>query len=155
MPELAPRLNIQQNRRSDGRRTVVERRPVHLRFHTRAQQGTPFDSRIAALRLVWPTASSPAAAPVVPRKGSGAGPVRLKVQMRHLFVTDPAGYQAEQRASQRAYCLLSPHRLRLQRIVPHWNNQFRLEGYPVGEADVAGLSPLVHDHINMLGRYSF
>src|SRR5580704_12019338 len=27
--------------------------------------------------------------------------------------------------------------------------------YPVGEADVARLSPLVHEHINMLGRYSF
>jgi len=34
-------------------------------------------------------------------------------------------------------------------------NQLRLEGYPVGEADVARLSPLVHEHINMLGRYSF
>ena len=33
--------------------------------------------------------------------------------------------------------------------------QLRLEGYPVREADVARLSPLVHDHINMLGRYSF
>lgn len=34
-------------------------------------------------------------------------------------------------------------------------NQLRSEGYPVGEADVARLSPLVHEHINMLGRYSF
>jgi hypothetical protein len=34
-------------------------------------------------------------------------------------------------------------------------NQLRLEGHAVGEADVARLSPLVHDHINMLGRYSF
>ena len=34
-------------------------------------------------------------------------------------------------------------------------NQLRLEGYPVGEADVARLSPLVHEHIHMLGRYSF
>ena len=34
-------------------------------------------------------------------------------------------------------------------------NQLRLEGYPVVEADVARLSPLVHEHINMLGRYSF
>src|SRR5258705_9103661 len=34
-------------------------------------------------------------------------------------------------------------------------NQLRLEGYQVYEADVARLSPLIHDHINMLGRYSF
>jgi hypothetical protein len=34
-------------------------------------------------------------------------------------------------------------------------NQLRLEGHPVLEADVARLSPLVHEHINMLGRYSF
>ena len=34
-------------------------------------------------------------------------------------------------------------------------NQLRLEGYPVGEPDVTRLSPLVHEHIHMLGRYSF
>jgi hypothetical protein len=34
-------------------------------------------------------------------------------------------------------------------------NQLRLEGFHVYEADVARLSPLIHDHINMLGRYSF
>ena len=34
-------------------------------------------------------------------------------------------------------------------------NQLRLEGHQVYEADVARLSPLIHDHINMLGRYSF
>ncbi len=33
--------------------------------------------------------------------------------------------------------------------------QLRCEGYPVHDADVAHLSPLVHHHINMLGRYSF
>jgi hypothetical protein len=31
----------------------------------------------------------------------------------------------------------------------------RLEGHQVCEADVARLSPLIHDHINMLGWYSF
>jgi len=31
----------------------------------------------------------------------------------------------------------------------------RKEGYPVLEEDVARLSPFVHGHINMLGRYSF
>jgi TnpA family transposase len=34
-------------------------------------------------------------------------------------------------------------------------NQLRLEGHQICEADVARLSPLFHDHINMLGRYSF
>ena len=34
-------------------------------------------------------------------------------------------------------------------------NQLRLEGHQVWEADVARLSLLIHDHINMLGRYSF
>jgi hypothetical protein len=34
-------------------------------------------------------------------------------------------------------------------------NQLRLEGYQISEADIARLSPLIHDHINMLGRYSF
>lgn len=34
-------------------------------------------------------------------------------------------------------------------------NQLRAEGYAVKDADVARLSPLLHEHINMLGRYSF
>ena len=34
-------------------------------------------------------------------------------------------------------------------------NQLRAEGYPVRDEDVVRLSPLPHEHINMLGRYSF
>ena len=34
-------------------------------------------------------------------------------------------------------------------------NQLRAEGYPVQEEDVLRLSPLIHSHINMMGRYSF
>jgi TnpA family transposase len=34
-------------------------------------------------------------------------------------------------------------------------NQLRTQGYPVNDDDVARLSPLLHSHINMLGRYSF
>jgi len=34
-------------------------------------------------------------------------------------------------------------------------NQLREEGYPVLGGDVRRLSPLLHEHINMLGRYSF
>jgi len=34
-------------------------------------------------------------------------------------------------------------------------NQLRANGEPVNDADVARLSPLLHEHINMLGRYSF
>ncbi len=33
--------------------------------------------------------------------------------------------------------------------------QLRLDGYPVEDADVERLSPLTHDHINLLGRYHF
>ena len=33
--------------------------------------------------------------------------------------------------------------------------QLRREGYPVREEDVARLSPLIYEHINLLGRYSF
>ena len=33
--------------------------------------------------------------------------------------------------------------------------QLRREDYPVQDADVARLSPLIYEHINMLGRYSF
>ena len=33
--------------------------------------------------------------------------------------------------------------------------QLRQEGYLVKDEDVARLSPLQHEHINMLGRYSF
>ena len=33
--------------------------------------------------------------------------------------------------------------------------QLQLEGHEVREADVARLSPLSHEHINLLGRYSF
>jgi TnpA family transposase len=48
-------------------------------------------------------------------------------------------------------------------IVVLWNtiymdaaiSQLRREGYPVRDEDAARLSPLVHDHINVLGRYSF
>lgn len=34
-------------------------------------------------------------------------------------------------------------------------NQLRVSGFPVRDEDVARLSPLQHEHINMLGRYSF
>jgi TnpA family transposase len=34
-------------------------------------------------------------------------------------------------------------------------DQLRAEGYPVEDADVVRLSPLLHEHINMLGRYFF
>lgn len=34
-------------------------------------------------------------------------------------------------------------------------NQLEQEGYKIKEDDMARLSPLTHDHINMLGRYSF
>jgi TnpA family transposase len=48
-------------------------------------------------------------------------------------------------------------------IIVLWNtiymeaalNQLRAEGYPVRDEDVARLSPLLHEHINLLGRYSF
>jgi TnpA family transposase len=33
--------------------------------------------------------------------------------------------------------------------------QLRKEGFPIREEDEARLSPLIHDHINLLGRYSF
>ena len=34
-------------------------------------------------------------------------------------------------------------------------DQLRKEGFAVLDDDVARLSPLIHAHINMLGRYSF
>jgi hypothetical protein len=34
-------------------------------------------------------------------------------------------------------------------------DQLRMEGYDVNPEDEATLSPFGHDHINMLGRYSF
>jgi Tn3 transposase DDE domain len=34
-------------------------------------------------------------------------------------------------------------------------NQLRKEGYAVRDEDAARLSPLVHEHLNVLGRYSF
>lgn len=34
-------------------------------------------------------------------------------------------------------------------------NQLRADGYPVRDEDLARLSPLLHEHINLLGRYSF
>jgi TnpA family transposase len=34
-------------------------------------------------------------------------------------------------------------------------HQLRQEGYEIQDADVSRLSPLIHDHINMFGRYSF
>jgi TnpA family transposase len=48
-------------------------------------------------------------------------------------------------------------------IVVLWNTiymeraiaQLRQEGFPVRDEDVERLSPLIHDHINMQGRYSF
>lgn len=48
-------------------------------------------------------------------------------------------------------------------IIALWNTlymeaalaQLRKEGYPVRDEDVARLSPLIYDHINLLGRYSF
>jgi TnpA family transposase len=48
-------------------------------------------------------------------------------------------------------------------IIVLWNTiyidaaikQLRKEGHPINEDDVSRLSPLIHEHINMLGRYSF
>lgn len=48
-------------------------------------------------------------------------------------------------------------------IIVLWNtiymsaalDQLRAQGYPIHDEDVARLSPLIFDHINMLGRYSF
>lgn len=48
-------------------------------------------------------------------------------------------------------------------IIVLWNTLYmtaagerlKQHGYPVLEEDVARLSPLIHEHINMLGRYSF
>jgi len=34
-------------------------------------------------------------------------------------------------------------------------DKLRADGYTVKNEDVARLSPLLHEHINMLGRYSF
>jgi hypothetical protein len=34
-------------------------------------------------------------------------------------------------------------------------DQLRSEGYPVRNEDVPRLSPLIQQHINVLGRYSF
>lgn len=34
-------------------------------------------------------------------------------------------------------------------------NKLREDGFEVKDEDVARLSPLLHEHINMLGRYSF
>jgi len=34
-------------------------------------------------------------------------------------------------------------------------NQLRADGFEVSDGDMARLSPLLHEHINMLGRYSF
>lgn len=33
--------------------------------------------------------------------------------------------------------------------------QLRTEGYPIIPEDVARLSPLIYEHINVLGRYTF
>jgi len=33
--------------------------------------------------------------------------------------------------------------------------QLRREGYLVEDADIERLSPMIHDHINLLGRYHF
>lgn len=33
--------------------------------------------------------------------------------------------------------------------------RLRQEGYPVRDEDAARLSPLIFEHINLLGRYSF
>jgi hypothetical protein len=33
--------------------------------------------------------------------------------------------------------------------------QLRTEGFPIKPEDLTNLSPLVFDHINLLGRYSF
>jgi hypothetical protein len=48
-------------------------------------------------------------------------------------------------------------------IIVLWNTlyidailqQLRAEGFPVQSEDVARLSPLVYEHINLLGRYAF
>jgi hypothetical protein len=34
-------------------------------------------------------------------------------------------------------------------------DQLRVEGFPVSDADIPHLNPHIHEHIRMLGRYSF
>ena len=48
-------------------------------------------------------------------------------------------------------------------VIASWNTLYmeavlarlRQEGYPVRDENVARLSPLLFEHINLLGRYSF
>lgn len=51
----------------------------------------------------------------------------------------------------------------VQNVIVLWNTiymdaalaKLRQEGYPVRDEDVLRLSPFGHEHINLLGRYSF
>ncbi len=52
----------------------------------------------------------------------------------------------------------TPPRRGRNNVAPRVNaaiEQLKAEGYRVREEDVARLSPLSHEHINMLGRYTF
>ena len=40
-------------------------------------------------------------------------------------------------------------------IWPEVLRQLEQEGYKINPADVAKLSPLIHEHFNFLGRYNF
>ena len=40
-------------------------------------------------------------------------------------------------------------------VFAEFETNLRREGFDVRDEDVARLSPLVHEHINMLGRYAF
>ena len=49
------------------------------------------------------------------------------------------------------YPELTPNTVYMQAAL----EQLRADGFPILEADVPHLNPHIHDHINMLDRYSF
>jgi len=63
----------------------------------------------------------------------------------------------------RVHCPAGPSLGLIVNVIVLWNTiymdaalqQLRSEGFEVRDDDVARLSPLGHEHINMLGRYAF
>ncbi|HHT0594982.1 TPA: Tn3 family transposase [Legionella anisa] len=50
--------------------------------------------------------------------------------------------------------VLAKHLINFEVVTSRWD-QLRKEGFPVYDEDVIRLSSFGHEHINMLGRYSF
>lgn len=131
----------------------TRRRPAHParagRRRTRPDHQDPLPARLPRRRDLPPAHPHPAQPH---RKPTRAGPGRLP---RPTRATAPALPRRPRRPARRPRPGRQRHRAVEQPLPERALEQLRRDGHDVRDDDVRRLSPLGHDHINLLGRYQF